>query len=357
MSTKLLEVLKKPSTLDEQVASICQAGSIVAISRIKEIIGNKDGYGTDQVRLVLETAQSYEVRTKTQRPAVRQMLRNALKKLPADPKPAAPNTELGLVVPANVRVITKPDPAWDNARLYYRAVRTTGRQFIVAQICLGWELHSKKQTLGFVGSGRRKESGGVATLGVKTWEQWIHQELSPEFPRRSADDLINTFLGFCEKCPKKVRVLLESNSKRSLITTLSKPPTSLSSKERDAVETAIAKASDGETQRSLLEALRLVKVHKALTGGDTSGSKKDKPSDAELMGQLAFKFFQPIAEQLHGLRTNPDREAFLHTLPIVSSEDCEISLTSLENDLEAALHDVRAAKKLRMKPATGKVIN
>lgn len=264
--------------------------------------------------------------------------------------------EFAEILDKSVNIPAKPDPAWDNARLYFRAVRTTGRQFIVAQICLGWELHSKKQALGFMGSGRRKESGGVATLGAKTWEEWIHQELSPEFPRRSADDLINTYLGFCEKCPKKVRVLLESNSKRSLITTLSKPPTTLTAKERDAVETAIAKASDGETQRSLLEALRMVKVHKALTGGDTSGSKKDKPSDAELMGQLAFKFFQPIAEGLHSMRANPDREAYLHTIPITSSEDDEISLTTLENDLEAALHDVRAAKKARMKPVTGKVI-
>jgi len=106
----------------------------------------------------------------------------------------------------------------------------------------------------------------------------------------------------------------------------------------------------------LLEALKLVKVHKALTGGDTSDSKKKKLSDAELMGQLAFKFFQPIAEALHSLRANPDREAFLHTIDIVSSEEDQISITQLENDLEAALRDVRAAKKARMKPTTGKVI-
>jgi len=265
-------------------------------------------------------------------------------------------TEFAEILDKSVNVPAKPDPAWENARLYYRAVRTTGRQFIVAQICLGWELFNKKKELGFTGSGRRPESGHVATLGQRTWEEWLHAEIDSNLPRRTADRLIQTFLGFCEKCPKKLRVTFESSGKRSLITTLSKPPTSLTAKDRQIIETAIAKCSDGETQRSLLEELNLVKVHKALTGGDTSGSKKDKPTDAELMGQLAFKFFQPIAEALHSLRANPDREAYLHTINITSSEEDEISLTQLENDLEAALHDVRAAKKARMKPTTGKVI-
>jgi hypothetical protein len=75
---------KSPTTLDEQVASICQAGSIVAVTRIKQVLTNKEGYGPDQVRIILETAQAHEVRAKTQRPAVRQALRNALKKLPQE---------------------------------------------------------------------------------------------------------------------------------------------------------------------------------------------------------------------------------------------------------------------------------
>lgn len=264
--------------------------------------------------------------------------------------------EFAEILDKSVNIPTKPDPAWDNARLYYRAVRTTGRQFIVAQICLGWELFNKKKELGFTHG--NNQHGRIGQLGQssKTWEQWLQDELGQDLPRRTADRLIQTFLGFCEKCPKKLRVTFESSGKRSLITTLSKPPTTLTAKDRQIIETAIAKCSDGETQRSLLEELNLVKVHKALTGGDTSAHRKDKPSDAELMGQLAFKFFEPLADSLHRLRIDSDRDAYLHTIPIASSEEGEISLTTLENDLEAALHDVRAAKKLRMKPTTGKVI-
>jgi hypothetical protein len=97
MSEKLSEVFKKPSTLDEQVDSICQAGAIVAVSRIKAVLANNDGYGPDQVRLILETAQTHEVRAKTQRPAVRQMLRNALKKLEPKPTGTRLNKTTGLV--------------------------------------------------------------------------------------------------------------------------------------------------------------------------------------------------------------------------------------------------------------------
>ena len=353
MSAKLSDVLKKPSNLDEQIESITQASYIVAVSRIKTIVANKDGYGTDQIRLILEAAQAREVRATTQRPAVRQALRNALKKLPGKDS----QTAIAEILDKTVNIPAKPDPAWDNARLYFRAVKTTGRQFIVAQICLGWELHNKKQALGFThGSNKGGPSGQFVHTG-RTWEQYLQTEIDPELIARTADRIIGTYLGFCEKCPKKLRLSFESGGKRSLITTLSKPPASLTEKDRKTIEAAITKCSDGETQRSLLEALRLVKVHTALTGGDTSDSKKQKPSDAELMGQLAFKFVKPIAEQLQAFRGSKDRDAYLATLDIVSSDEDAISLTTLEADLEASLEAVRTAKKAKLKTAKGTVIS
>jgi hypothetical protein len=352
----LAAALYKPTTVEAHLDSIHHASPLTAVAMIKTLASNKDGIPPEQVREILDKAQVREVRTNPQRRSVIQALNQALKKYPS-PAKIVTKAEFAEILDNSINIPAKPDPAWDNARLYYRAVRTTGRQFIVAQICLGWELFNKKKELGFTHGGDRKSSGHAVHLIGKTWEQWIRQEIDPDLQRRTADRLIQTFLGFCEKCPKKLRVTFESSGKRSLITTLSKPPTSLTAKDRQIIETAIAKCSDGETQRSLLEELNLVKVHKALAGGDTSGSKKDKLTDAELMGQLAFKFFQPIAEGLHRMRANPDHEAYLHTIPITSSEEGEISLTMLENDLEAALHDVKAAKKARMKPATVKVIS
>jgi hypothetical protein len=265
--------------------------------------------------------------------------------------------EFAEILDKSVNIPAKPDPEWDNARLYFRAVKTTGRQFIVAQICLGWELHNKKQALGFIHGNNQHGRTGHVGQSSKTWEQWLQIELGQDLPRRTADRLIQVYLGFCEKVPKKLRVTFETGSKRSLITTLSKPPTSLTEKDRKTIEAAITRCSDGETQRTLLEELSLVKVHTALAGGDTSKSKKGKPSDTELMGQLAFKFFKPIAEQLQTFRGSKDRDAYLATLDIVSSDEDTISLTTLEADLESALETVRAAKKAKLKTTTGKTIN
>ena len=270
---------------------------------------------------------------------------------------ASATTELGLVVPANVKVITKPDPAWDNARLYFRLVRVKGQEFIASQIMLGWELSNCKKALGFVNGNNQHGRVGELRQPSKTWEQYLHDEIDANLPRRTADDIINTFLGFCEKCPKKLRINFESGKKQPLISIFSEPPSSLTEKDRKTIETAITKASDGETQRSLLEALRLVKVHVALTGGDTSGSKKDKPSDAELMGQLAFKFVKLITKELQTFRGDKDRDAYLATLDIISSDEDAISLTTLEANLEAALNTVRAAKNAKLKQAKGKVIS
>lgn len=345
-------------TLEDHIRWICNTSIEDGKNHIKAMFRDRGKrYTDDQLREILQAAIGYES-GHSPRKSLLVTLNATLRTLAVTNPPAKVITKAAFaeILDKSVNIPAKPDPAWDNARLYFRAVKTTGRQFIVAQICLGWELHNKKQTLGFTHGGDRKSSGQVGHLIGRTWEQWLQTELGQDLPRRTADRLIQVYLGFCEKCPKKLRVTFESGSKRSLITTLSKPPASLTEKDRKTVEAAITKCSDGETQRSLLEALRLVKVHTALNGGDTSSHKKDKPSDAELMGQLAFKFAKPIAEALHGFRTNPEREAFLHTIPITSSEDGEISLTTLENDLEASLHEVRAAKKARMKPATGKVI-
>ena len=249
----------------------------------------------------------------------------------------------------------KHDPAWDNARLYYRAFKATVRENRVAQICLGWELSNKKKELGFTGAGRRPGNAHVGN-STKTWQEFLHENIDPTLPRQSADRFIDIFEGFRAKVPKKLLANFTATNKRSLLTTLSKPPATLTAKERETIELAISKCSDGETQRSLLEELNLVKVHKSLTGGDTSGSKKKKLTDAELMGQLAFKFFEPIAKDLQAFRTDKDRDAFLATLDLHSSDPESITLTTLEADLEAALETVRSVKKAKLKTTKGSVV-
>jgi hypothetical protein len=365
MST-LAKALALPS-IEDEIAAICATDSLLrSTTHIKKLLKNEHARSPEHLREIFESALAREVRAKPQRRAVIQALKNAKAKLPNPPAKVVSKAGFSKILAESVNRSSSqlstlnpqplPDPAWDNARLYFRAVKTTGRQFIVAQICLGWELHNRKTALGFTHGNNQHSKDAQLGHPRKTWQEWLHSEIDPDLTRQTADRLIMVYQGFCEKCPKRLRVTFQGGSRRSLITALSKPPATLAAKDRQIIEAAIAKASDGETQRSLLEELSLVKAHKPLTGGDTSAHRKDKPSDAELMGQLAFKFFLPIAEGLHSLRTSPDSAAFLHTIPITSSEADEISLTTLENDLEAALHDVRAAKKARLKPAAGKVI-
>lgn len=329
--------------------------------------------GTDDEMLMLRAAIAEE-KSKAARPSRLKQMEAKLRKFGEaartallSPKSAKPEStgptpakvvtkaEFAEILDKSVNLPAKPDPAWDKARFYYRAVKTTGRQFIISQICLGWELSNRKKALGFTHG--NNQHGKDAQLGHprRTWQEYLHAEIDPDLTRQTADRFIHVFEGFREKAPKKLISDFSANARQSLITTLSKPPGSLTAKDRKAIELGIAKCSDGETQRSLLEELNLVKCHKPLTGGDTSGSRK--PTDTELMGQLAFKFFQPLAEGLHSMRSTPDSEAYLHTIPLTSAEEDDISLASLERDLEAALHDVRAAKKARMKPAAGKVIS
>ena len=92
MSGTLTSALKKPATLAEQIESICVGTSYIqANSRIKVILKNEDGYATEQLREIFESAKAREVRSNPQRRAVIQALRNAIKKLPKDAVPAPPS--------------------------------------------------------------------------------------------------------------------------------------------------------------------------------------------------------------------------------------------------------------------------
>jgi hypothetical protein len=79
-----------PTDLSLQVDSIVQSSQTSAAFKIDTILQNSAGYGLDQVRLILETAQAYEVRAQTQRPLVREKLRRALKKLGPAPAQSIP---------------------------------------------------------------------------------------------------------------------------------------------------------------------------------------------------------------------------------------------------------------------------
>ena len=343
----LVAAFQKPRSLDEQLDSIHQATPDTAIARIKIIEANKDGYTADQVLLIFEDALTREVRTNPQRRSVIQALKQAIKRV--TPKAGAVSSKA-----SNVKVIP-PDP-WERPRQILGGIKLALRMSLAGQVLLGHELANIKKDMGYGHGANKSGPSGQFVQTGKKWPELVHEHLGISY--KTADRMIESF----EAAKARLKKLghqgtLPSGEKR-LELLFTQRPTDMTEADREALGKAVDKLVDGETQQSLLEELKLVKVHVALKGGDTSGSKKKpKPSDAELMGQLAFKFFEPIAEGLQSFRTNGDRDAFLATLELHSSDEAAITLTTLEADLEAALKTVRSVKKDKLKSAKGTVVS
>ena len=248
------------------------------------------------------------------------------------------------------------DPNWDHARDLLAGIKQALRISLAGQVLLGQELCTLKKDLGFHrGNNQHGRIGQPVQSSPQTWAEYVKQELGVSY--KTADRCIEMFEAAKARV-KKIGVTgdLPGGAKKLALMFDSRPST-MAEDDREKLHAVVERLVSGSTQAELLEELRLVKKHVPLTGGDTSAHRKEKPSEAEMMAQLSFRFFSPVAEALQAFRTNADREVFLHTVPLHSPDDQTISLTTLERDLEASLHDVRAARKARMKQTTGTVIS
>lgn len=234
--------------------------------------------------------------------------------------------------PARV-VDTEIVPAsWDLARDLLDKVKLHARLSIAAQVLLGFELSRLKKELGFTHGGSRS-SGNDCHLN-RTWDDWCNSELG--ISRRTAANWIDC----AEVVKTRIRKL---GGEAAVLNLLDSPPIEQDDENRKLLEAAVAKVTDGETQKSILEDLKLVKAPAKLTGGANDGKKDDDEPELPA-SQLAFAFFEPVSRSLHGATANPDYKSFLHALPIESDGESPLSLTTLEHDLESALRDVREAK-------------
>jgi hypothetical protein len=244
-------------------------------------------------------------------------------------------------------------PSWDRARFLLSRIKTAIRLSIAGQVLLGMELLTLKTELGFLGSGRRKEKPQVAVFKSlnRTWEDWCNSELA--ISADTADRKIELY----EAAKARVRKLGGNDKLAGLLET---HPAKLTEEDEKILGDMVNKLVDGESQRSLLEELKIAKVHVALKGGDTSTHQPKKPANAE---QLVFAIFAPVEETItkaaravENLRLGPDYQRLLYALPLVSPEPGKPSLTALEAQLEAALtgdiaralEEIRAVKAARM---------
>ena len=247
--------------------------------------------------------------------------------------------------------VSVADP-WDRPRKILDGIKLCVRMSIAGQVLLGHELATLKKDMGF---GRGNNKGGPVGQFVQmaeTWPQLIEKNLKISY--KTADRMIACFEAAKARLKKLGHLKNLPSGSKKLELLFTARPDSMTDDDRDALAKCVDKLVDGDTQSDLLKELKIIKFHVPLPGGDTS--KHKKVTEEQMMQQLAFNFFSPIAEGLQRLRVDNDREAFLHALDIQSSDEDAITLTTLERDLEAALNDVRTAKKARMKVATGKVI-
>lgn len=246
-------------------------------------------------------------------------------------------------------------PDWSRARAIMDGIKTAMRLSLAGQVLLGHELLNLKSSLGFLGSGRRKEKPQTAVFNEadRTWSQWCKAEL--EISNDTADRLIETYQAAKSRLSKV-------GGDQHLITLFESPPASLDAADREALATMVDKLVWGDTQSSLLEEFRITKRTQNLEGGDTSQHKQKVDENTQAQ-QLAFAFFSPVPvtlakleKTIGNLRLNPDYQGFLHTLPLTSASPDQVSLTSLEatlqhaleGDLVKALDDIKAAKAARM---------
>jgi hypothetical protein len=250
---------------------------------------------------------------------------------------------------------TTQDP-WSRPRLLLGQITTALRLSLAGQVLLGQELSNLKKDLGHtLGNNQHKRIGKDFQSSDKTWPVLIQENLGISY--KTANNFIDCYEAAKTRLKKLTATATLPNGSAHLETLFTTRPGELTEAQCQELAKCVDKLVDGSSQAELLQELKITKFHVSLEGGDTSAHNKARPSEEEMMAQLSFRFFHPVAEALQAFRRNSDRDAFLHTLALHSGDAEEITLTTLETDLTATLAAVTAAKKARMKPTTGKVIS
>lgn len=354
-----MSAFHKPTTLEEQLDSIHQATPITAIARIKIIAANKDGYGPDQVLLILESALTREVRTTPQRRGVIQALKQAIKRsTPRQTLSIITNRQTSMIQTTTIaasepEVTTEQpkDPRWDFAREISDNIRLHGRMFLRGQVKLGWILTFLKKECGHVGSGRRNKVPESGTF--LTWAELVKQETG--YSRQSCDEFIRYYEASQVKIKTSKKLDLPAAARQDAIVLFqTENPLTLTDAQWRQVDDIIGSLTTGETQASLMQELGIISTPKAMPkGGKTAGAE----DNALTAGQLAFHFFEAIAAPMINARTNPDYKKLLYALPLTSTQEHPLSLATLESEARAMLADIEDAKQATAKPAKGRVIN
>lgn len=244
------------------------------------------------------------------------------------------------------------DPRWDQVRETSEHLRACGRLFLRGQVKLGLMLAALKKEHCQIGAGRPKKNSADSAK-LLPWEEIVRQETG--YSRRQCDE----FIRLAEACKLKLKTAKKLDlpapaKKNAIVLFQQENALTLTDEQWKDVDLVIGSLTTGETQASLMQELGLVPKPKAMPSG-----KKEDPAPApdQEAGQLAFHFFDAVAAPLINARTNPDYKKLLYALPVDSSEEHPLSLSTIEAEARALLADVMEAKSAAARPAKGKVID
>jgi hypothetical protein len=230
------------------------------------------------------------------------------------------------------------NPAWDTARETAATLRAMGRLYLRGQVKLGMILAGLKKEHGIT-NGKRPSTlpeSGKVTL---TWPEIVEQETG--YSRQSADVFIRLFEATGAKLKTSKKLALPAPAKKDALAIFrSENPLTLTEEQWHLVDDVIGTLTDGETQASLMRELGI--LPKPLPMPVKKGDPK-KP-DERTAGQLAFHFFDGLGSSLINTRMSPDYQKLLHALPLHSTEEQPLSLTTLETEARALLADIERAK-------------
>jgi hypothetical protein len=242
------------------------------------------------------------------------------------------------------------DPRWDQVRETSEHLRACGRLFLRGQVKLGMMLAALKKELGIVNGKGLKTSADSAK--VPSWEELVRRETG--YSRRQCDE----FIRLAEACKLKLKTAKKLDlpapaKKNAIVLFQQENALTLTDEQWKDVDAVIGSLTTGETQASLMQELGLVPKPKVMPTG-----KKDvtDPGPDQEAGQLAFHFFDAVAAPLINARTNPDYKKLLYALPVDSSDEHPLSLSTIEAEARALLADVMEAKSAAARPAKGSVI-
>ena len=243
---------------------------------------------------------------------------------------------------------TPKDPRWDTVRETSDQLRACGRLFLRGQVKLGMLLSALKKELGYHAGQPKKNSPESGKYFP--WAELVKAQTG--YSRQSCDEFIRLY----EACKAKLRTAKKLNlpdkvKKDAIAIFRSENPLALSDQQWADVDALIGTLTTGETQVSLMQELGLVAKPKALPTGKKSGAGEEPTA-----GQLAFHFFEAVASPIINARLSPDYKKLLYALPLLSTEEHPLSLTTLETETRAMLADIEDAKRASAKPAKGKVI-